>query len=139
VSGETVWRRAWAITGDRAACTEVVEAIQEAMASCGIGETPAFAVRLSLEEALANAVRHGHAGDASDEIEVTAEVSAGAVRLSVTDCGPGFDPDLVPDPTREENLTIASGRGLALMRAFMTDVEIPPPGNCIVMEWRADG
>jgi serine/threonine-protein kinase RsbW len=92
-------------------------------------------VRLALEEALVNAIRHGHGGDASLEIKVEAQVDSSGIMLSVEDVGPGFDPDAVPDPTAAENLTIASGRGLALMRAFMTEVEVMPPGNRIVMRY----
>ena len=49
--------------------------------------------------------------------------------MAIQDEGPGYDPETVPDPTAVENLTIASGRGLALIKAFMTHVEIPRPGN----------
>ena len=101
-----------------------------------MGEAVAFAVRLAMEEAVANAVRHGHGGDESREFDLEAYVDADEVRLSVEDAGLGFDPDFVPDPTAEENLTIASGRGLALMRAFMTSVTIVPPGNRIELVWR---
>jgi len=114
----------------------VIEAVQAALQDAGFGETAAFAVRLSLEEALANAVRHGHVGDEQRPIDVSAEIGGGVVRLEVADEGPGFDPDAVPDPTAEENLTIASGRGLSLMRAFMTEVEVVPPGNRIIMIYR---
>jgi serine/threonine-protein kinase RsbW len=48
---------------------------------------------------------------------------------AIEDEGPGYDPDSVPDPTADENLTVASGRGLALIRAFMTEVTVVEPGN----------
>jgi serine/threonine-protein kinase RsbW len=62
-------------------------------------------------------------------------VDSSEINVAVEDMGPGFDPDAVPDPTADENLMIASGRGLTLMRAFMTEVEIVPPGNRIVMRY----
>ncbi|MDP7029085.1 MAG: ATP-binding protein [Phycisphaerales bacterium] len=132
------WSRNWRTCGTRAECSEVMETVQAALQEAGLGETAAFAVRLSLEEALANAVRHGHAGDAERPIDVSAEITGGVVRLEVADEGPGFDPTAVPDPTAEENLTIASGRGLSLIRAFMTDVEVVPPGNRIIMTYRVE-
>ena len=137
VSDQTCWKQSWTISGERVACGEVVESIREAMSDAGIGEAASFAVRLSLEEAIANAIRHGHAGDVTRAIAISAEVSPKEVELTIADRGPGFDPEAVPDPTAEENLTIASGRGLALMRAFMTEVEIPPPGNRIILIWRS--
>jgi len=131
----TPWRGSWCIPGMREGCVPIIEQTQQAIEAAGLGETVAFAVRLALEEALVNAIRHGHAGDESLEIKVEASVDQTGITLSIEDVGPGFDPDAVPDPTRDENLTIASGRGLALMRAFMTEVEVIPPGNRIEMRY----
>ncbi len=139
MNGAEQWSHSWRTCGTREECHGVIEAVQTALEELGFGETAAFAVRLSLEEAITNAVRHGHVGDEQRIVEVVAKIGRGAVRLEVGDEGPGFDPDAVPDPTAEENLTIASGRGLSLIRAFMTDVEVVPPGNRIIMVYRADG
>ncbi len=139
MAGGSHWKQSWHIPGEREACIPIIKQTQQAIEDAGLGETVAFAVRLSLEEALANAVRHGHAGDTSLHIRVEASVEPHQVVLMVADEGPGFDPEAVPDPTADENLTIASGRGLALMRAFMTEVEVLPPGNSISMRYVVDG
>jgi serine/threonine-protein kinase RsbW len=136
MAGGGHWKQSWHIPGEREACLPIIAKTQQAIEAAGLGDTVAFAVRLSLEEALANAVRHGHAGDTSLHIRVEASVEPHQVKLVVTDEGPGFDPAAVPDPTADENLMIASGRGLALMRAFMTEVEVLPPGNCITMRYQ---
>ena len=44
----------------------------------------------------------------------------------------------MPDPTDDENLEIPSGRGIMLMRAYMTHVEIKSPGNRIEMIFPRD-
>ena len=72
---------------------------------------------------------HGNGGDESKRILFTCTITETRIEMGIQDEGPGFDPDTVPDPTADENLTIASGRGLALIKAFMTNVEIPRPGN----------
>ena len=46
----------------------------------------------------------------------------------------GFDPGQVPDPTDEDNLEIPSGRGLMLMRSYMSSVRFNDAGNCVTME-----
>ena len=56
--------------------------------------------------------------------------------LEIEDEGEGFDPRSVPDPTTVENVEIPSGRGIILMRAFMTDVRFFPPGNRLRMTYR---
>ena len=64
------------------------------------------------------------------------EVSPDRVWIAVEDEGGGFDPAAVPDPTEEANLEIPSGRGIMLMRAYMTDVSIVAPGNRVEMVFR---
>jgi serine/threonine-protein kinase RsbW len=53
--------------------------------------------------------------------------------VRIADQGPGFNPSDVPDPVAFENLERPCGRGLLLMRHYMTDVVFDPPGNCVVM------
>jgi CheY-like chemotaxis protein len=73
---------------------------------------------------------------ASRRVVVEAIESAGGVRYTVKDQGPGFDPDTVPDPTAAENLLAVSGRGIMLMRTFMDDVEFNPLGNTVTLTKR---
>jgi serine/threonine-protein kinase RsbW len=56
--------------------------------------------------------------------------------VEIEDRGPGFDPGAVPDPTLEQNLEIPSGRGLMLMRAYMTSVTFNPAGNRVRLLYR---
>ena len=51
----------------------------------------------------------------------------------IADEGCGFDPAHVPDPCAPENLERPSGRGLLLIRKFMTTVEYHGRGNCMSM------
>ena len=54
--------------------------------------------------------------------------------VQVEDQGNGFNPNDVPDPTLDENLELPSGRGLMLMRTFMSMVEYNDKGNRVTME-----
>jgi serine/threonine-protein kinase RsbW len=60
---------------------------------------------------------------------VECKIDPQGVELVVIDEGEGFDPGSVPDPTAEENIDIPSGRGIMLMRAYMSSVEYLHPGN----------
>jgi serine/threonine-protein kinase RsbW len=66
------------------------------------------------------------------------EFSVGPAELGVKiqDSGPGFDPKAVPDPTLDANLELPSGRGLMLMRAYMTKVTFNSKGNQVTMVYR---
>lgn len=121
---------------DRAEIDEVVRQVTGATEACGFPNAATFAVRLALEEAVSNAFRHGHRGlDQKLPIRVKYAVSPKRVELVVTDQGPGFRPSEVPDPTLEENLERPSGRGLMLMRSYMSRVEYSARGNEVRMEF----
>lgn len=95
-----------------------------------------FAVRLAAEEALTNALHHGHAGLPEEPVEIAWRVGPERIQIEVTDRGPGFDPGVLPDPTLDENLDKPCGRGLMLMRAYMTAVEHNDSGNRVTMTFR---
>ena len=111
----------------------LLDTIRSAMSESGYQEKDIFAVRLALEEAIVNAVEHGHRGDGLKSVRVTYQVGAWDVLAEVEDQGPGFDPARVPDPTAPENLDKPCGRGLFLMRHLMDSVQHSTGGNCVTL------
>jgi serine/threonine-protein kinase RsbW len=92
-----------------------------------------FSIRLALEEALVNAIKHGNQMDRSKKVHVHCRIKPDRFEVAVTDEGPGFNPEEVPDPLCDENLERPCGRGLFLIRHYMTDVVYHPPGNRLTM------
>ncbi len=112
----------------------VEEGLLEAMARHGFGEAAKFAVRLALEEGIVNAFKHGHKGLApSVPVNVRYAVKPGRIEIVITDQGPGYQPQEIPDPTLEENLEKPSGRGLMLIKSFMSEVHHELGGRRLVM------
>jgi serine/threonine-protein kinase RsbW len=103
------------------------------MEYAGYGPGDTFAVRLALEEAVVNAVKHGHDHDPCKKVHIWWAITPASVRLVVEDEGPGFDPAAVADPRLPENLDRPGGRGLLLMSAYMTWVRFNRRGNRVVM------
>jgi len=101
------------------------------------GERAIFAVRLALEEAVINAMKHGNHMDKAKRVVITFSANPQELAINVEDEGDGFDPDAVPDPTLDENLEVPHGRGLVLMRAYMDDVVYSPKGNKVTIIKRA--
>ncbi|MHC5035405.1 MAG: ATP-binding SpoIIE family protein phosphatase [Planctomycetota bacterium] len=99
----------------------------------GYGERAIFAVKLALEEAVINAIKHGNELDDTKKVIIGFSIDDNKAVISVTDEGEGFDPAEVPDPTAEDYLMATSGRGLALINAYMDEVRYNDPGNEIVM------
>lgn len=93
-----------------------------------------FGIHLAAEEAIVNAIKHGNAYNPEKNVQIEMNVGADRVSLRVTDEGPGFDPLDVPDPTEDENLENESGRGVMLIKAYMTDVRYNDRGNSVFME-----
>jgi serine/threonine-protein kinase RsbW len=108
---------------------EIVAAAQ----SCDVDESDQFAIRLALEEAMVNAIKHGNGSDPNKKVSIDYEVSSQEVRIRIEDEGPGFDPASLPDPTAPEFLERPCGRGILLMRHYMSRVEFLGRGNCVEM------
>jgi serine/threonine-protein kinase RsbW len=102
-----------------------------AMTSAGFSEADVLRLRLALDEALVNAHKHGHQGDWSKPIQVRYHVNENGVAAEIEDQGCGFVPTQVPDPSAPENLERDSGRGLFLMRTYMSNVYHNAEGTCI--------
>ena len=101
------------------------------------GERALFSVRLALEEAIINAIKHGNGMDKAKNVTLTYSADRAEFLVSIADEGAGFDPSAVPDPTADENLESPHGRGLTLMKAYMDDVTFNAKGNCVTMRKKA--
>ncbi len=88
----------------------------------GFSSGSTFAIRIALEEALINAIKHGNRLNRRKKVHVEARVTPQRVEIMVEDEGPGFDRCSVPDPTALENLTKCSGRGILLIEYYMNSV-----------------
>ena len=111
----------------------VQNAILDEVRAADFSKQSVFAIQLALDEALANAVRHGNKLDPEKSVTVEFSVDQKQVFIRITDQGPGFKPDDLADPTEEENLILPHGRGVMLMRAYMTDVSFNEKGNQVTL------
>src|SRR5262249_29766976 len=98
-----------------------------------------FGVRIALEEAIVNGLRHGNGGDSAKCVRIRCYAGPKILLAEVEDEGPGFNADLMPDPSLPENLAHPGGRGLMLMRHFMTWVHFSGRGNRVTMSKRRSG
>jgi serine/threonine-protein kinase RsbW len=108
------------------AVSEAAAAVSEFMSRLGIDEGVAFGVDMAVREAVTNAVLHGNKLDEAKVVDLKLRNSPEAFEIIVHDQGRGFDPNDVPDPTKDENLLKTSGRGIFFMRNFMDTVDWSP-------------
>jgi serine/threonine-protein kinase RsbW len=111
----------------------VLAAVVDELTAAGYSRKEIFGVRLALEEAIVNAIKHGHRGDPAKEVRVRFRVGPAGMLAEVEDEGPGFDPNEVPDPLDPDNLERECGRGLLLMRSYMTSVRYNDRGTCVTL------
>lgn len=115
-------------------------------------------IGMAIDEALVNAMHHGNLevdsnlrdSDESEyynqirdrkcqepfcqrRVSVQAEFSEQHVCIQISDDGPGFDPSQIDDPTTDDNVQRIGGRGLFLIKAFMSKVVHNGLGNQITM------
>ena len=94
-------------------------------------------MQLALQEALANAVRHGCKNDPEKTVQcvVACEVDRGML-IIVRDPGEGFDPAQIPSPLVGQNLFSTHGRGIYLINQLMDEVRFEQGGTEIHMRKR---
>lgn len=152
------------LANDRMLVPDLVQHLQfylEGMAICDA--TARTQVGVALEEALLNAMYHGNLELSSDlrqdgeapfyrlaeerstqhpyrerKVTLTMRLTPQAATMVITDQGPGFDRDALPDPTDPENMDRIGGRGLLLIRTFMDHVEYNDKGNQITLVKRRE-
>ncbi len=127
------------IPSDTAEARRVQEQIENLLKLYQFGEREVFGIRLAVEEALVNAIKHGNQMDPSRKVRVAFQVSQEKFEVLIADEGTGFDPCDVPDPTAPENLERPCGRGIMLMRHYMTTVAYNERGNMVSMSKLRNG
>jgi serine/threonine-protein kinase RsbW len=119
------------IPSELSAVRPVQAEIEEALQANRFTEKEIFCIRLALEEALINAIKHGNQLDREKSVNIRYTVTGERFDISITDEGPGFDPNDVPDPTLPENLDRPCGRGVFMIKQYMTEVQYQGRGNVL--------
>jgi serine/threonine-protein kinase RsbW len=121
--------RRLSVPGTDEGVREALDALASLVAGHGLSKAVTWPMELSLDEALANVVRHGLAGRVGARVEVEMRLDTAAepplCEVLVSDDGPAFDPLAVPAP--DTTLGVADrpigGLGIALVRRLMDAVE----------------
>ena len=90
------------IPSDTLAGQAVQDQIIRRLEELTYGDHDLFGIRLALEEALVNAIKHGNRLDPQKSVRIAWQVDSATVRIEIEDEGEGFNPEEVPDPTADE-------------------------------------
>lgn len=112
-------------------CAELVRDLLEVLERENWTQDQMFAIRMAVEEAVMNAIKHGNSEDRSKKVMVLFRIESDRFYAKISDEGGGFCPDEVPDPTDEANLEKTSGRGVMLMKTFVDECRYNACGNSV--------
>jgi serine/threonine-protein kinase RsbW len=96
----------------------------ETAAKAGLSEDDTFRFGYAVREAMVNAVVHGNRYNSNKTVTFRLYATTGCLEVFIRDHGDGFNAGGVADPLAEENLLSQSGRGLALIKAFVDEIEL---------------
>ncbi len=133
-----LWRYERVIASDPVVARQVLDEMLGQLEVQHWHQRDIFAVHLATEEALVNAIHHGNGSDARKNVHFVCLLDGDRVHIEITDEGRGFDPSTLPDPTSGDRLHAPCGRGVMLMKAFMSRVEFNARGNAVTMEKERD-
>lgn len=114
----------------------VEKAIDDTTAAIGISQDNYGKILVSAMEAVNNAILHGNKSNPEKSVEVEINYKGDELRITVTDEGPGFNPEKVPDPTTPENIEELNGRGIYLMSHLADKIEYNKKGNSVSMSFK---
>jgi serine/threonine-protein kinase RsbW len=132
------WQCDRVIPTDPTAARRLVEELLKHLRRLHWGNREIFGIHVAVDEAMVNAILHGNRLDISKHVHFCCWLSPTKIRVEITDEGQGFNPEGLADPTRAENIDAPSGRGVMLMRSFMSRVEFHDRGNHVVLEKTRD-
>ncbi len=84
---------------------------------------------LAIVEGVNNAIVHGNKLDTSKKVQLEYQIKEKSIEFIISDEGPGFDLNNIPDPTLPENIEKTHGRGIFLMNHLADKIEFEDSGS----------
>ena len=92
-------------------------------------------ILISLTEAVTNAIVNGNCEAEEKMVKVNMKKEKNCLAVRVSDEGPGFDYQNLPDPTAPDNLCKCGGRGVFLMRQLADKIRFFNNGSTVEMRF----
>lgn len=94
-------------------------------------------ILISMTEAVNNAMVHGNKLDSEKKVAITVKSDDTSLHFTISDEGPGFDYNNLPDPTAPENIEKPNGRGVFLMKNLADGCNFEENGRIVELEFKA--
>ena len=96
---------------------QLLISLEELLAKSRLDEMSAFHLRCAVVEVVNNCIQHAYANKTGQPIRVSYQLGHDRVQIVISDKGPAF---LEPKETSEADPMSESGRGLQIIRAWVT-------------------
>lgn len=105
--------------------TQVREFVVEFARNAGFSEHDVEDIRIAVDEACTNIIKHAYKFDSTRKIQVKTEVKDGKLIVSLLDNGKSFNPKTYTKPNLEESIRSKKrgGMGIYLIKKSMNKVE----------------
>ncbi|MBL1214757.1 MAG: ATP-binding protein [Ignavibacteriae bacterium] len=119
---------------------EIESFILEIAEQNNVDEEKFNCIALSTAEAASNSILHGNKNDPTKKVEIKVVVTDKVMRIIFKDEGKGFEPKSVPDPTTPENILKENGRGIHIMKSYLSSLtyNFTPEGTEAILEIKLD-
>ncbi len=126
---EEITKESFILKSEKAEISSIENLISQYNKIAEIPEEKIINFQIAVSEALVNAIVHGNEEDKNKKVFVTLECKKNFLKISVKDQGKGFDCNIIPDPTKEENLFKEHGRGIHIMRTLVDEFNCNSDSN----------
>ena len=119
---------------------EIEDFILEIAKENNVDEDKFNSLALATAEAASNSMIHGNKNDPKKKVEIKVFISEILMKIIFKDEGNGFEPGAVPDPTTPENILKESGRGIHIMKSYLSALyyNFTPEGTEAILELSLD-
>ncbi|MFN7971681.1 MAG: SpoIIE family protein phosphatase [Acidobacteriota bacterium] len=131
--GRDVLRESFVIPSTEEAVKAAVERAETFARQNGFVTERILQFRLVLTEALTNALEHGNRHDREKRIAVLMTVDDKRMSIRIRDEGEGYDVERVLDHADDPDLTSSRGRGITIIRKYVTSLSVGEKGNVLTM------
>ena len=120
----------------RESITLLENLIEEVADKYQISEDTFANMMTCLNEAVNNAIIHGNKLDPDKTVIINADVEHKRIIWTITDEGPGFDYNNLPDPTAPDRLEELTGRGVFILKHLADQCIFNASGNEVELHFK---
>jgi serine/threonine-protein kinase RsbW len=102
------------VTGDFSNLVQIADFVSQAATQAGLDDRACYAVQTAVDEACTNIIEHAYGGEGKGKIQLSCQIQAEGLLVTIFDQGIPFDPEQVPELDTKAPLAERSRRGMGL-------------------------